>query len=646
MSEVLLTSLAILNVNWEKGRDYLSNFVPFVSECIRTAPQPEVSVPVLQRVIFERFGLKIPQGVLDTVLKLVHRQGHIKYVQGVYVRNEQALRDLGFLDLRTEVLRKQKAVLDKLVEFCKGRYGTEWTEDQAEQALLGYLHDNSLSVFASTTGGVPAIPSPPEVPHADFLVKAFIVDLESRDPAGFAYLETIVKGSMLADVLMFPNPRMPIRPLSRVKVFFDTRFLLRALGYEGPSMQAPCRELINLLYMQNADLRCFKHTLDEVHGVLQGAASALRQPDGIRESYGESLEYFIREKYTAGDVELAIARLVGSLDSLNVLVEPKPLHSRALEVDEEGLESILQKDVGYHKREALIHDLDCLTSIYRLRGGRSCSRIELCDAIFATTNSALIRASDHFFKEELGETSAVPCCILDRVLTTVVWLANPLRAPELPRRRIIADCYAALNPSGKLWDLYIKEVRRLETAGNISESDVHLLRFSIGAREALMGMTLGDPNAFTAGSVEEVLERACAEARAETENELYKERAMRKEAERKAAGVSASYKAKDKGQQDRIDSVSRRIGRYVGRCVATLFITVICLGGLFSIWHPNTGGVGLVWWRILVAVGLAVFLLGTILNLVLGETVRSLIRRLELSVSNKVKRFLTWITNP
>ena len=51
MSEHVITSLAILKANWDKGLDYIENFVPFVAECLRTAPQDEVSLPELQAAI-------------------------------------------------------------------------------------------------------------------------------------------------------------------------------------------------------------------------------------------------------------------------------------------------------------------------------------------------------------------------------------------------------------------------------------------------------------------------------------------------------------------------------------------------------------------------------------------------------------------
>ncbi len=57
-----IPSLAILKVNWDRGVDYIDNFVPFVAECLRGAPEPEVSMAYLQKAMIDSFGLRIPQG--------------------------------------------------------------------------------------------------------------------------------------------------------------------------------------------------------------------------------------------------------------------------------------------------------------------------------------------------------------------------------------------------------------------------------------------------------------------------------------------------------------------------------------------------------------------------------------------------------
>jgi hypothetical protein len=369
--------------------------------------------------------------------------------------------------------------------------------------------------------------------------------------------------------------------------------------------------------------------------------------------YGDTLESLIHAGYKASDVELAIARLQKSLDGLRVQVRSRPAHTIPLGVDESKLRAILQEEVHYRREEALSHDVDALTAIHRLRGGEFPTHIEACGAIFVTTNRALARAGIRFLTEEYGDefadiAHAVPACILDEHFTALVWLKQPSRAPDLPRKRIIANCYAALNPSNDLWKLYLSEIDRVQKEGEISEEDFNLLRFSTVARSAVMDATFGDPEAFTEGTVQEVLEKAQASARAQTEAALSTEREKREEAERRAARVEAQLDANRRGQLQRFQNLGAIVGRRVAQALLYGGTGTLALSVYLALPEP-VPRVPQEWTRLaapavlFVLCGLGVL---TIANLSFGTTLLSLLRRLEVSVSTLVERILIRITQP
>ncbi len=66
MQESVLVSFAILNTNWEaRHTSYIDNFVPFVSDCLRTSGSPAVSGVEVQACLRDRFGLQIPLHGVD-----------------------------------------------------------------------------------------------------------------------------------------------------------------------------------------------------------------------------------------------------------------------------------------------------------------------------------------------------------------------------------------------------------------------------------------------------------------------------------------------------------------------------------------------------------------------------------------------------
>lgn len=111
-------------------------------------------------------------------------------------------------------------------------------------------------------------------------------------------------------------------------------------------------------------------------------------------------------------------------------------------------------------------------------------------------------------------------CYGDGTFETLVWLKKPLRAPDLPRRRILADCLSALRPTDELWTLYIQELQRLRESGDVSEEDFVLLKLSLEAKTALLEVTKNDPQAFGEGTLQEILRRSKAVVQGEATREV------------------------------------------------------------------------------------------------------------------------------
>jgi len=83
---------------------------------------------------------------------------------------------------------------------------------------------------------------------------------------------------------------------------------------------------------------------------------------------------------------------------------------------------------------------------------------------------------------------------------------------EINERRIIAEIYAALQPSEVLLERYLTEVEKLRNDKRITEDDYILLRDSQVARELLAEETLGDPDRYMPKPSVEILDKIRKEA--------------------------------------------------------------------------------------------------------------------------------------
>jgi hypothetical protein len=559
MSQSAVVSLAILKVNWDyRHRDYLEIFVPIIAECIRLSPDEYISSPTLQTDLLHRFGLRIPQNAINSILQRVKKRGYITKHDNVYRRDTQTLGSLDFARVQTEVVQKHESLVRRLKEYCKDHLNIQWSTEEAESAFQNYLAQQQSAMLAGATRQSLITPIPVSSEKmTKFAVASFISDLQRDNAEELNFLDTVIKGNMLANAIFAQDPGQVQRNFHNTEVYLDTQLLIYSLGYAGKARQAPCAELLDLLYATGANMRCFSHTCDEIRGILH-ACQGFIERQNIRDAYGHiipSVEYFISQGYNSSDIELLVANLDKNLATLHIVPVDKPIYEHDLVIAEQKFTEHLKQSISYRGEMPLRHDVDSMSAIMRLRRGKNYYWVEDCRAIFVTSNHSLVRSTAQFFRSELeGGLSlrAIAPAIDELTLTNLLWLKKPTAAPDLPRKRIIADCYAAIQPSEDLWKRYNQEIEKLQQSGKVSIDDFYLLRYKLESRNALMELTLGNEQAFTQATVPEILRIVHERIQQRAQGELAAEKDLRIRAE----NAVASARAKEQNRIRRIHSSS------------------------------------------------------------------------------------------
>lgn len=502
----LLTSLAIINVNWEDRREsYLDNFVPFAIGAMQADARMSYSEGDVRGLMEHRFGLNLPVKVVASLLGRAVRKKLVKKDRRAYVLVEGASRKVpNIAQQQADCSRKQNNLISLLVTFAQDRFEFTWTPDEAENALVGFIQGHSVSLLNMAVRGGGALENQ-ETQGTTYIVTSFITEVIESDPAAFAYLDQMVKGSMLASALYLPTPGDVQRRFKNTTLYLDTPVALRALGHEGEDARQATQQMLTLAGAQGARLACFTHTLKEVRGVLESAKGAIRRSAGSESATRGVNLHFVQSRASEQDINLHIERLERDLKHLRVSVIEKPDHVVALTVNEDALDEHLKARINYLRPTARATDLDSLTAIHRLRNGSSGPYLETCGAVLVTDNSGVVGAARDHFDSGLHEW---PIAMMDHDLAALVWVKEPHAAPELPQRQIIADCYAALAPSQALWAKITDEISRLQARGGITAEDVALLRHSNEAQRSIMDTTLGDPSRVSPKAIQEALQRA------------------------------------------------------------------------------------------------------------------------------------------
>lgn len=635
-----LVSLAILKANWNKGHSYLDSFVPFVAECLRTAGGP-VSVADVQMSLRKTFGMRVPQHTLGTILHRATREDLVHRSDGLYYPNAAKLAERVLTPDRSELVRCYDALIGQMITFAKERYERTLTPKEATDALDGYVTEFGAStVLKGVAADVVFEPKVVAGREDEFIVHAFVEHLSETDPPSFGYFQTIVEGSMLASVVYLPEPGSVERKFRDSTVYLDTPFLLNLLGYQGEELAAPATELVQLLQELGARLACFDRTLAEVRGVLQGA-----QLYGTGRSTAVS-EYFRTKSLRRSDVDLIIVGLPEALGAHNIRVVSAPGYSEKTAVDEVAFKEILERTVRYANEGTMQHDLDAIVAVHRLRGGRAQGILEESKAIFLTTNTKLVAASREFFRLE-DDGFSWPQAITDRVLATLVWLKKPMRAPDLPRKQIMADCYAALRPNPVLWSQWLHEIEQVAKSGSYSDAQLDIMRYSPEAQRALMDKTFGDPSAVDDRTVGEVLAAAESTITAPVFDELNVERSRREEAEAEAErrriahdAAVAAVEEQTTMRHARLRVIADRRARLVGRGVLILLVCVLVLGALAAAsgWGAFPGPAVSLWLRIPALILAAASGLVAVAGAGWGWNIAAFAKRVEASVAPRLHR--------
>jgi hypothetical protein len=535
--------------------------------------------------------LRLPQNTLQMLLKRLLKRKYLIRDDRVYKRNNTMLAKLTYQQVQQRVIECHEELIEQLRDFCNEKFQANWTTLDAEAALQAYLKEHELTPNIHRDQGS-LLPDADHVAgNTDLYVAAFVHHLVEDHSSLLSYFEKIVQGNMLANAIFLADPNSAYCKFHKTEVYFDTPFLISTLGYAGEPRQAPCLELLNLLKDTDAQLRCFRHTLDEIRDILEYRAHDLDRGGQGRSFVGvQTIQHFINQGWTASDVKEKIISLEKDLHAYGITVVDKPEYTHRYEhvIDEQKLQSMLAERVHKTKPngQTMNRDVDSISAILRLQAGKHPSKLEECRATFVTTNRALVEVAYDFFHKESGHPriSALPF-LTDIALTQLLWLKKPLSAPNLPRKRIIADAFAAMQPDEQLWRKYLDELTKQKDRKDITLEQYYELRYSLHVEMALMERTRGEIDAFTQGTVTEILQMIESQKQEEIEQrqeELQEQvlavKARAEEAESALCEARMQRQFYEQRQKERIHARSQKWAR--GGIRGLLIVTSLLFAAL------------------------------------------------------------------
>jgi hypothetical protein len=514
----LLTTMAILLANYDSDRDYLSNFEPFVVDCLRQWPTNQcVPSKALCTALSETYNL--PRIPINTVTQLRERALHAGYLRRDSARRlfpiPRALDKVESLASKEVVFFDHfERLTEEIRSYAKVTRSLDWGPDEAEKALESFAEAFSVELaMARRMGGfddeVPVKQRREElsVMHG-FARKALEEDQRCLD-----YLEEVVQASMLTNVVYLRDLGRWKPSLTDLVVYFDTTVAFRALALTDDEVSEAALEMMELLREFEVPVRVFEHTFDEMRGVLRGVRECLRGQrraktdlDLVPRQGLEVLTHALREGWGPADAEEAALELEARLSSLGIAVAAVPPPNLSRRLDRRILDRMLAER-RFNERQR-IRDIESLVAIDTLRAGRrTASDLGKARAIFITSNESLVKVARQWFEEQDRE-SGVPQCVTETSFTTQLWLRRPAGRPDVALKFLAAGSHAALTPSPQLWERYLDRIAQRRDRAQITEQQVKALVFSAEAKQSLAEAAQGDPEKVDDDAIGEVLARS------------------------------------------------------------------------------------------------------------------------------------------
>jgi len=590
-----ICSLAILTSNWQVNkRDYIENFIPFIATLIGKKCYKKVDIEEIVSDFQNEFGLTIPYHPMQSILIRAKRRGLIQKSGKSFLPIMDNVRKFEFSSDTQKQMRQQEKVINEIRKFAKNNYKYEMTDENVEHSLIAFLKDYDLEIlFASEDKGL--LPEIKASKKDKFIINKYISMVYKSDPTIFRFIVDIAIGNLMANSLFYRDFSRFVGKLKDVCFYLDTPFIFRLIGLEGEQRASVYEEFIKTLHKEGACILLFRHTYEESYEILEECLNWVENVSYDPSRASAVLRYFVENNYTRIDVQRYINRIdtilsSNYIDSSNIVEKPNKQKLAKYNENEEKIQKLIidvYKDSNpvfdeIAKAKTLLRDVDSITSIYILRKGKRPRHFKDAGHIFMTTNGGIALASRKYELSRNGGSYNIPACLTDTFVGTILWLQSPAKIFTINKRKLIADCYAALKPDAKLIKKWVFEVKKLYTEKQIDQNAYYFLRRDSMVFELLEEKTMGDVDSFDTSILTEIYNEITSEIKMKASKKYIEELESHKKTRQKYTELETDHKKLSTSLEKRASQISN----IFSNVLVSLLVLIILFGVIFQIIPP------------------------------------------------------------
>jgi hypothetical protein len=508
--------LAYLNCNWENnGKDIIDSYVPLACKCIIDKEYTQITRDDLHNDFNDTFGLSVDLGPCETILKRMVKDGYLTKDKGIYqVETKQIYRQQKGIDER-RIEADYTDVITNIVKYAKEKYTLDFQEKEIENGLLLFLKEFDIDITLASNDVETTFSKIGEKKKLKFVISKYIIDIQKSDSNRFRKIVDIAKGHAIAMLIAYENVNNYTGKLDNVEIYLDAPIIFNLLGINGESNLALANELVSNLKKNGAQLKIFELNNNEVANTILDAIERLKTGNYLLHKSSRVLRTAVREQYTANTLQIKLNQLEDIYKKHNVQIVDSPSVSNVkYEIDQNKLTEIIEniytkngeKNLPYYKQRPIENDVETISYIYRIRKDTAISNLKNSKAILLTSNEAIAFASKHNEVSAIRIKPAIPPCLTDIFLSTILWANYPSKNNELNIKRLISECYANTELDNKLLQRFYNDIEKMHKEQTISNEQFYLLNSSTLTYKILQKQTLNDIEEYTDKTPAEVVE--------------------------------------------------------------------------------------------------------------------------------------------
>lgn len=498
-----LINLALLEtLKYEKFKDEIDLFLPFIAVTIQEIGKPTVEIIDIQSKLSELFGFRPPLSAIKVLVSRAKSKGLLIRENHAFIPRAEKIKEWsnGYEEKKQDIRVSLNYLKKSLTEFAQNRFQKNLILSEAENLIFKFIEENVSATIRSRAYRKAELDE--SIKNADHIIASFIGHIHRKEPDLLEHFDRCVKGMLLAKYLYFADQLTNKKTFEKISVYLDSPLVIGLLGFNGSLKKQANEELIELLKSLKINICIFDKTLDEIERLLSAWKHDFERKTFQRFNT-KTLELLRSQGYDAVRFDTEIKILRQTIEKKGITIKYGFSVKGRYQCDEMALEKAIAEN--FHKDKDLEHDTICISRVHNMRENRHIQDLGAEFSVFVTGNIGLAKHANGFLSRA-NYSSAIPVVVSEQWLTIMFWLKNPNLSNKLPTDQVIATAYSLLYTDDKFWAAFLERLESIAKRGDISEEDFILVRWDSDLLNAVHDVSVNVGEDFSEEDVFDIVE--------------------------------------------------------------------------------------------------------------------------------------------